>query len=66
MFRLWQPHLDLIDLRFLKTIKKDGRPQNPLVTTKSIHQSLQCYSLNDQVMEEALIEVLTMSHFAVF
>ncbi len=60
----WQALLDLIEPHYPKTSKSDGRPPYPLATMLRIHLLQQWYSLRDSAMEERLIEVPTMRHFA--
>jgi IS5 family transposase len=59
----WQALLNQIEPYFPKTSKKGGRPSYPLATMLWLHLLQQWYSLSDPAMEEALIEVLTMSRF---
>jgi IS5 family transposase len=60
----WQPLLDLIEPIYPKVSSKGGRPSYPLATMLRIHLMQQWYSLSDPAMEDALIEVPTMRHFA--
>ena len=55
---------DVIVPNFPKKINKGERPGYPLATMLSIQQVQQWYSLSDPAMEDALIEVPTMRHFA--
>ncbi len=61
---LWQALIDLIEPRYHKASKKDGRPTYPLATMLRIHLQQQWYSLSDPAMEEARIELPTMRRFA--
>jgi IS5 family transposase len=56
----WSALIDLIKPHDPKASKKGGRPPYPLATKLRIHLLQQWYSLSDQAMAEALIEVPTM------
>jgi len=60
----WQPLLDLIETHYPRTSSKCGRPPYPLATMLRIHLMQQWYSLSDQAMEDALIEVATIRRLA--
>ena len=60
----WQALIDLIEPHYPKTSSKGGRPPYPLATMLRIHLMQQWYSLSDPAMEDALIEVATIRHFA--
>ncbi len=60
----WQALINLIEPHYPKASKKGGRPPYPLAMMLRIHRLQQWYSLSDPAMEEALIEVPTMRHFA--
>ena len=57
----WQELIDLIEPHYPKTSKKGGRPPYPLATMLRTHLLQQWCSLSDPAMEEALMEVPTMS-----
>lgn len=57
----WQALIVLIEPYYPKTGNKGGRPPYPLATMLRIHLMQQWYSLSDPAMEDALIEVPTMS-----
>jgi len=60
----WQALIDLIEPLYPRNSKKGGRPPYLLATMLRIHLMQQWYSLSNQAMEEALIEVPTMHRFA--
>jgi IS5 family transposase len=60
----WQALITLIEPHDPKTSKKGGRPPYPLATMLRTHLLQQWCSLSDPAMDEALMEVPTMSRFA--
>ena len=60
----WQALLDLIEPHYPKANKKGGSPPYSLATILLTHLFQQWYSLCDPAMEEALIKVHNMCHFA--
>jgi IS5 family transposase len=60
----WKALIDVIQPHYPKACKKDSRPPYPLATMLRVHLLQQWYSLSDQAMEEALIEVPSMRRFA--
>ena len=60
----WLPLLDLIEPVYQKVSSKGGLSPYPLAAMLRIHLMLQWYSLRDPAMEDALIEVATIPHFA--
>ena len=55
----WQVLIDLIEPHYPKASQKGGRPPYPLATMLRVHLLQQWYSLSDQAMDEALLEVPT-------
>lgn len=60
----WQALIALNESHYPKASKKGGRHPYPMATILRVHLLQQWYSLSDPAMEEALIEVSTMSRFA--
>jgi IS5 family transposase len=60
----WKALNDLIEPYYPKTESKGARPPRPLQTMLLIHRMQQWYDLNVPAMENELIEVPTMLHFA--
>ena len=61
---LWKALTDLIEPRYTKPTSKGGRPPYPLETMLRVHLLQQWYDPSDPAVEDALIEVATMRHFA--
>jgi IS5 family transposase len=60
----WKALLVLIEPPYPKTSSRGGRPSFPLQNILRIDLLQQWYSLSDPALEDALIEVPTMHHFA--
>ena len=60
----WKALIGLIEPHYPKAGSKGGRPAYPLETMLRIHLMQQWYDLSDPAMEDVLIEVPTMRHFA--
>lgn len=60
----WQALLDLVEPHNPKTSKKGGWPPYRMATMLPIYLLQQWYSRSDPAIEEALIEMPTMSCFA--
>ncbi len=60
----WHALIDLIEPHDPKPSKKGSRPPYLLATMLRVHLLQQWYSLSDPAMEESLIEVPTLRHFA--